>query len=197
MATFSSILVWRIPWTEEPGMLQFVGSQRSGCNWVTNTFTFFPFLTPQKTRPDTLGLFGGNIKTDSSVQFSRSVVSDSATLWTAARQPPCPSSTPRAYSNSCPLSWWCHPTISSSFISFFSCLQSFPASGSFQMSQFFTSGGQSIGISASTSVLPVNIQDQFPLGWTGWISLQSKGLSRVFSHTTAQKRQFSGAQLSL
>ena len=97
---------------------------------------------------------------------------------------PCPSPTPRAYSNSCPSSRWCHPTISSSVVPFSSLLQSFPASGSFQMDQFFTSGGQSIGVSASASVLPVNIQDWFPLGWTGWISLQSKGLSRVFSNTT-------------
>ena len=99
-------------------------------------------------------------------------------------RPPCPSPTPRVYSNSCPLSQWCHPTISSSVVSFSSRLQSFPASGSFQMSQLFTSGGQSIGVSASTSVFPMNIQDWFPLGWTGLISLQSKGLSRVFSNTT-------------
>ena len=92
---------------------------------------------------------------------------------------PCPSPTPGVYSNSCPLSWWCHPTISSNVIPFSSCLQSFPASGSFHTSQFFASGGQSTGVSASALVLPVNIQDWFPLGWTGWISLQSKGLSRV------------------
>ena len=110
-----------------------------------------------------------------------------ATPWTAARRPPCPSSTPRVYSNSCSLSQWCHPTASSSVIPFSSQLQSFPASGSFQMSQFFTAGGQSIGVSASTSVLPMNIQDWFPLEWTGWISLQSEGLSRVFSNTTVQK----------
>ena len=109
---------------------------------------------------------------------------------------PCPSPTPRVYSNSCPLSRWCHPTISSSIVPFSSCLQSFPASGCFQMSQFFTSDGQSIGVSASASVLPMNIQDWFPLRWTGWISLQSKGLSRVFSNTTVQKHQFFGAQLS-
>ena len=109
-------------------------------------------------------------------------------------RPPCPSPTPRVYSNSCPLSQWCHPTISSSVVPFSSCLQSFPASGSFQISQFFTSGGQSIGVSASTSVLPVNTQDWSRLGWTGWISLQSKGLSRVFSNTTVQKHQFFGAQ---
>ena len=132
------------------------------------------------------------------VQFSHSVVSDS--LWPHGLQharPPCPSPTPRVYSNSCPLSWWCHPTISSSVVPFSSCLQSFPASESFQMSQFFASGGQSIGISASTSILPMNIQDWFPLGWTVWISLQSKGLSRVFSNTTVQKHQFFGVQLSL
>ena len=109
----------------------------------------------------------------------------------------CPSPTPRAYSNSCPSSQWCHPTISSSVIPISSHLQSFPASGSFLMSQFFTWVGQSIGVSASASVLPMNIQDWFPLGWTGWISLQSKGLSRVFSSTTVQKHQFFGAQLSL
>ena len=101
---------------------------------------------------------------------------------------PCPSPTPGAYSNSCPSSRWCHPTISSSVAPISSCLQSFPASGSFQMNQFFTSGGQSIRASASTSVLQMNIQDWFPLGWTGWISLQSKGLSRVFSNTTVQKQ---------
>ena len=133
----------------------------------------------------------------SSVQFSCWVVSDS--LWPHGLQharPPCPSPTPGVYSNSCPLSRWCHPTISSSVVLFSSCLQSFPASRSFQMSQLFTSGGQSIGVTASTSVLPMNIQDWFPLGWTGWISLQSKGLSRVFSSTTVQKHQFFGAQLS-
>ena len=112
-------------------------------------------------------------------------------------RPPCPSWTPGDYSNSCPLSQWCHPTTSSSVIPFFSRLQSFPESGSFQMSQLFASSGQSIGVSASTSVLPTNIQDWFPLGWTGWISLKSKGLSRVFSNNTVQKHQFFCAQLSL
>ena len=111
-------------------------------------------------------------------------------------RPPCSSPTPGVYSNSCPLSWWCHPTTSSSFIPFSSHLQSFPASGSFQMSQLFPSRGQSIGVSASTSVLPMNIQD-WSLGWTGWISLQSKGLSRVFSNTTVQKHQFFCTHLSL
>ena len=112
-------------------------------------------------------------------------------------RPPCPSPTPRVYPNSCPLIRWCHPTISSSFVPFSSRPQSFPASRSFQMSQLFTSGGQSIGVSASTSVLPMNTQDWFLLGWTSYISLQSKGLSRVFSNTTLQKHQFFCAQLSL
>ena len=132
-----------------------------------------------------------------SIQFSCSVVSDS--LWLHGLQhtrPPCPSPTPRVYPNSCPLSQWCHPTISSSFVPFSSCPQSFPASGSFQMSQLSISGGQIIGVSASASVLPMNIQNRFPLGWTGWISLQSKGLSRVFSNTTVQKHQFFSTQLS-
>ena len=109
----------------------------------------------------------------------------------------CPSPTPRAYSNSCPSSQWCHPTISSSVILFSSCLQSFTASGSSPVSQFSASGGQSIAVSTSALVLPRNIQDWFPLGWTGWISLQSKGLSIVFSNTTVQKHQFFGAQLCL
>ena len=111
-------------------------------------------------------------------------------LWPHGLQharPPCPSPTPRAYSNSSPLSQWCHPTISSSVVSFSSCLQFSPASGSFPMSQFFTSGVQSIGVSASTSVFPMNIQDWFPLELTGWISLQSKVPSRAFSNTTIQK----------
>ena len=132
-----------------------------------------------------------------SVQFSHSVVYNSL-------QPhglqhtrlPCPSPNPGVYPNSRPLSWWCHQIISSSVIPFSSCLQSFPASGFFQKSQLFASGGQTIGASASTSVLPMNTQD-WSLEWTGWISLQSKGFSRVFSNTTVQKHQFFGAQLSL
>ena len=133
-----------------------------------------------------------------SVQFSRSVVSDS--WWPNGLQhtrPPCPSPNPGVYSNSCPLSWWCHPTTSSSAVPFSSCLQSSPASGSFQVTQFFTSGGQSTGVSASVSVLPMNIQDWFPLGWTGWISLESEGLFRVFCNTTVQKHQSFTTQLSL
>ena len=133
-----------------------------------------------------------------SVQFSCSVMFDSLQPHGLQHaRPPCPSPTPRACSNSSLSSQWCHPTISSSVIPFSSCLQSFPVSGSFPMSQFFTSGGQSIGASSSASVLPMNIQDWFPLGWSGWISLQSKGLSRVFSNTTVQKHQFFSAQLSL
>ena len=147
--------------------------------WPSGNLTWIPTQTP-------------------SVQFSWSVVSYS--LWPHGlrlAKPPCPSPTPGVYSNSCPLSQWCHPTISSSVVPFSSHLQSFPASGSFQMSQFFASGGHSVGVSSWASVLPMNIQDWFPLGWTGWISLQSKELSRVFSNTTVQKHQFFSAQLSL
>ena len=130
----------------------------------------------------------------SSVQFSCSVVSDSLRPHGLQHaRPPCPSPAPGACSNSCPSSQWCHPTISSSVVPFSSCPQSFPASGSFQMSQLSASGGQSIGVSASTSVLPMNIQYCFPLGWIGLISLQSKGLS----NNTVQKHQFFSAQLSL
>ena len=131
----------------------------------------------------------------SSVQFS-SVIESCLTLCEHAKLP-CPSPAPGPCSNSCPLSQWCHPTSSSSDIPFSCCLQSFPISGSFPMSQFFTSGSQSIGPSASASILPMNIQDWFPLGWTGWISLWSKGLSSVFSSTTVWKHQFFGAQPSL
>ena len=131
-------------------------------------------------------------------QFSRSVMSDSLQPHEPQNaRPPCPSPTPGVYQNSCPLSRWCHPTISSSIIPFSSRSQFFPGSGSFHMSQLFTSGGQSIGVSASTSVLPMNTQNWSPLGWTGWIILQSKGLSRVFSNTTVQKHQFFSVQLSL
>ena len=134
----------------------------------------------------------------SSIQFSGLVLSDYLRPHELQHaRPHCPSPNPRVYSNSCPLSLWCQPRISSSVILFSSCLQSFPASWSFPVSQFFTSGGQSIGVSASSSALPMNIQDWFPLGLTGWISLESKGLSRVFSNTTVQKHQFFSAQLSL
>ena len=134
----------------------------------------------------------------SSVQFSHSVVSHSLRPHEPQHaRPPCISPAARVYPNPCLLSRWCHPTISSSIVPFTTCPQSFPASGSFQISQLFTLGGQSIGVSASTSVLPMNTQDWAPLGWTGWISLQSKGLSRVFSNTTVQKHQFFGTQLSV
>ena len=140
----------------------------------------------------------GNFLQQQFIKFSHPIMSNSL-------QPhglqhtrlPCPLPPPGACSNSCPASRWCHPTISSSVIPFSSCLQSFPASGSFLVSQFFTSGGQSIGASASASVFPMNIQDWFPLRWAGWSFLQSKGFSRVFSNTTVQNHQFFSAQLSL
>ena len=176
MATHSRILAWKIPMTEELGRLQSIGSTGVGQDLATK---------PTNT-----------IQNRSSGQFSHSVVSNSLRSHEPQHtRPPCPSPTNRVYSNSCPLSRWCHQTISSSVVS--SCLQSFPASGSFQISQFFASGGQSIGVSASASVLPMNIQDWFPLGWIGWNSLQSKRLSRVFSNTTVQKHQFFSTQLSL
>ena len=153
-------------------------------------------------QPCGLSLLGSSVHGASQarilIQFSHSVMSNS--LWTHEPQHarlPCPLPTAGVYPNPCPLSQWFHPTISSSVVPFSSCPQSSPASGSFPMSQLFASGGQSIGVSASTSVLPMNTQDWSPLGWTGWISLQSKGLSRVFSNTTVQKHQFFGAQLSL
>ena len=156
-----------------------------------NHFHFLWKMWPRKVCPPS-----------SSVQFS-SVAQSCPTFCdpheSQHARPPCLSPTPGVYPNLCPLSWWCHLTISSSVIPFSSCLQSFPTSGSFQMSQLFTSGGQNIRVSASTSAfnLPMNTEDWFPLGWTGWISLQSKGLSRVFSNTTVQKHLFFCAQLSL
>ena len=134
----------------------------------------------------------------SSVQYGCSVLSDFLQPhWLQHTRPPCPSPTPGVHPNPCPLSRWYHPPISSSVVPGSSYIQSFPASGSFPMSQLFASGSQSIRVSASASFLPMNTQDWSPLGWTGWISLQSKGLSRVFSNTTVQKHQFFGAQLSL
>ena len=131
-----------------------------------------------------------------SVKFNHSVVSNSLRPHEMQHaRPPCPSPTPGVHPNLCPLSRWCHPTISYSVIPFSSCPQSFPASGSFQISQLFASGGQSIGVAASKSVLSMNTQDWSPLRWTGWICLQSKGLSRVFSNTTVQKHPFFSAQL--
>ena len=137
-----------------------------------------------------LNLLFSSVQSLSHVQFF-------ATPWTIARQASLSITNSGVHPNPCPLCRWCHPTISSSVVPFSSCPQSFPASGSFQMSQIFASGGQSIGVSTSASVLPMDIQGWFPLGLTGWISLQSKGLSRVFSNTTVQKHQFFSAQLSL
>ena len=134
---------------------------------------------------DSISLHGSNTSIGCSVQFICSVVSDSLRPHELQHaRPPCPSPTPGVHPNPRPSSRWCHPAISSSVVPFSSCHQSFPASGSFQTSQLFASGGQSIGVSASTSVLPMNTKDWSPLGWTGWISLQSKGLSRIFSNTT-------------
>ena len=145
----------------------------------------------------TLKLFNIFITFFSSVHFSHSVVSDSLQPHELQNaRPPCPSPTPGVHTNSCPSSWWCHPAISSSVVRFSSCPQSLPASESFPMNQLFAWGGQSIGVSASASVLPMNTQGWSPLEWTCWISLQSKGLSRVFSNTTVQKHQFFSTQLS-
>ena len=174
-------------------------------NWKRNVnFNFWTILTSTIQRHlvyshcwTTIPTIYRNLQF-SSFQFSRSVVSDSLQPHESQyARSPCPSPIPGVHPNPCPSSQWCHPTISSSVIPFSSCPQSFPASGSFQMSQLLASGGQSIGISASTSVLPMNTQDWSPLEWTGWISFQSKGLSRVFSNTTVQKHQFFGVQLSL
>ena len=167
---------------------------------IASLFLFPPALLSQSSAlihvlvdPSSHGSFQSSV-----TQFSRSVVSDSLRPHEPQHaRPPCPPPTPRVYSNSCPLSWWCHPTISSSVIPFSSHPKSLLASGSFQVSQLFASGGQSVGVSTSASVLPMNTQDWSPLGWTGWISLQSKRLSRVFSNTTVQKHQFFGTQLSL
>ena len=281
MATHSSILAWRIPWTEEPGGLQSMGLRRAGHDWATNTFTLFQDQSQRKPtshykssqaglhtlfslgswphsppgveapvaesqgvaqrhkireeharchwEPRAMGRAisgkGSMVVTMALVDHTKGTVPGVrfgfivpalvpawagslpslmlGTMWsvqllrsvwcfTTLWMPPCPSPIPWVYSNVCPLSWWCHPTISSSVITFSSCPQSLSASGSFQMSQFFVSGGQSMGVSASTSVLPMNIQDWFPLEWTDWIFLLSKGLSRVLSNNTFQKRQFFG-----
>ena len=176
MAIHSSIFAWKIPWREEPVGLQSIGSERV----IHDRACTSSLLIKVWTGPATLALPGHLWKKwnhrphtqFSSVAQSCPTLCDPHGLQHA--RPPCLSPTLRVYSNSCP-SQWCHPTISSSVIPFSSCLQSFPASGSFQMSQFFARGGQSIGVSASASVLPMNTQDWFPLGWTGWISLQSQG----------------------
>ena len=177
MATHSSTLAWWIPWTEELVGYSPWGHKES-------------HTTEKLTHTSKLYF--------SSLQFCRSVMSDFLQPHELQHaRPPCPSPTPGVHPNSCPSSRWSHPAISSSVVPFSSCLQFFPASGSFQMSQRFTSGGQSIGVSASASVLPWTLRTELLLGWTGWITLQSKGLSRVFSNTTVQKHQFFGAQLSL
>ena len=171
---------------------QFPELAQTHVHWVSDAIQpSHPLSTPSPLA------FNRNMYQFSSVQFSRSVMSDSLQPHELQHvRPLCPSPTSGVYSNSCPSSQWCHPAISSSVVPFSSCPQSLPASGSFPMSQLFASGGQSIRVSASASVLPVNTQDWSPLGWTGWISLQSKGLSRVFSNTTVQKHQFFSAQLS-
>jgi len=157
-----------------------------------------PCITPNVLRALLFTRLGVEGQGWESVQFSRSVVSDSLQPHKPQHaRPPCPSPIPRVHPNPCPSSRWCHPTISSSVIPFSSYPQSFPVSGSFPLSQLFTSGGQSTGVSASKSVLPVKTQDWSPLGQTDWVFLQSKGLLRVFSNTTVQKHQFFGTQLSL
>ena len=168
---------------------------KSHLNWAVSPYILHSFTTVNSR--DTHGV-SKCCWMFSSVQFCCSVVSDSSRPHELQHaRPPCPSPTPGVYPDSYPLSQWCHPTISSSVIPFSSCPQSFPASGSFPMSQLLASDGQSIGVSASASVLAMNTQDISPLEWTGWISLQSKGLSRVFSNNTVQKHQFFCAQLSL
>ena len=163
--------------------------------WDWNENRLFPILWPLLSFPNLLMY---RVRHFSSVQFSYSVVFDSLRPHESQHtRPPCPSPTPGVHPDSRPSSQWCRPAISSSVIPFSSCPQSLPASGTFPMSQLFTWGGQSIGVSALASVLPMNTQDWSPLGWTGWISLHSKGLSRVFSNTTVQKHQFFGAQLPL
>ena len=182
----SHVQLFATPWTAACQAFLFITNSRSLTKLIS-----IELVMPSNHLILCRGIF-------SSVQFSRSVVSDS--LWpheTQHARPPCPSPTPGVHPNSCALSRWCHPAISSSVVPFSSCPQSLPASGSFPMSQLFSWGGQSTGVSASASVLPVNIQDWSPLGWTDWISLQSKGLWRIFSKTTVQKHQFFGTQLSL
>ena len=183
MATHSSVLAWRIPGMAEPGGLPSMGLHRVGRDWHDLAAAAFKIMI-------ILFIVVLVVQLLSCVRFF-------ATPWTAARQASLAFTISGVCSNSHPLSQWCHPAISSSVIPFSSCLWSFPASGSFLMSWLFSSGDQSIGASASALVLPMNIQDWFPLGLTSLISLQSKGLSRVFSNTTVQKHQFLGAQLSL
>ena len=189
---FVFFFVWQVPETPFGIILFSASSSKKTVKILDSVFKLgivillvFCFLMKEKGK-------------SASVQFSCSVVSNSLQPHRLQHtRLPCPSPTPRAYSNSCPLSQWCHPAISSIVVPFSSRLQSFPALGSFPMSEFFVSGGQSIGVSVSASILSMIIQGWFPLGLTGWISLQSKGLSSVFSTTTVQKHQFFSAQLSL
>ena len=174
------------------------------CPWGFSRQEYWGDLPNPRIKPRSPTLLADSLPSESpgkpmyTYQFSQSVVSDSLRPHGLQHaRPPCPSPTSGTSSNSCPPSQWCHPTISSSVIPFSSCLQSFSTSESSPVSQFFASGGQSIGVSTSASVLPMNIQDWFPLGWTGWISLLSKGLSRVFSNTTVQRHQFFHAKLPL
>ena len=185
MTIHSSTPAWKISRIEEPDSSNPWVQTESDMIEKMSTFMYtWDYLLETFNNMTSISC---SLRKVSSFLFSHSVVSDS--LWPHGlhhAKPPCPSPTPRVHPNSCPLSWWCHRTISSSVIPFSSCLQSFPASGSFPMSQSFTSGSQSIGVSVSASVLPMNIQDWFPLGFTGLISLKSNGLSRVFSNTTVQ-----------
>ena len=202
MTSHSNILAWKIPWTEEPFRLQSIGSQRVGHDWgnLACMHTYDVMCVCERERTWQMVKNITIHKCFSSLQFSsvaQSCLTHCNPIESQHARPPCPSPTPRVYPNPCPSSRWCHLIISSSVVPFSSCHQSLPASGSFPVSQLLASGGQSTGVSASTSVLPMNIQDWFPLGWTGWISLQSKRLSRVSSNITVQKHQFFGAQLSL
>ena len=190
---YSGLISFRIDWFDLLAIQETLKSLLQHHNSKASILWLSTFFMVQLSHPYTTTGFS----TFSSAQFSLSVVSDSLQPHESQHtRPLCPSPTPRVYPNSCPLSRWCHPAISSSVLPFFSCPQSLPASGSFPMSQLFAWGGQSIGVSASASVLPMNTQDWSPSGWTGWISLQSKGRSRVLSNTTVQKHQFFSTQLS-
>ena len=201
----SPIWLFANPWTvtcQSPSSVEFSKQEHwSGCHFLLQGIFLSQGLNLNLLHwmADSLPLHHlGSTWNISSVQFNHSVMSDSLQPHGLQHtRPPCPSPTPGVYSNLRPLSQWCHPTISSPVVPFSSRLQSFPASESFQMSQFFSSGVQSTGVSASTSVLSENTQDWFPLGWTGWVYLQLKRLWRVFSNTTVQKHQFFFTQLSL
>ena len=216
MASHSSVLAWRIRGMGEPGGLPSMGSHSVRHDWsdlaaaaaaafqsrsiwcsLNQCILVYTSLDWSILVYTSLHLKSVVFRSDQKfqrVQISCSVMSNSLQPQEPQHaRPPCPSPAPRTHPNPCPLSRWCRPTISSSVVPFSSCLQSFPAPGSFQMSQLFASSGQSIGVSALTSVLPMNIQDWFTLGWTAWTSLQSKGLPRVFSNTTVQKHQFFSA----